>query len=163
MSRNTPLTIQFVGDVMLGKLCDYLLHAGYDCAYYRHIEDDRLLRVARRQQRVLLTRDRHLVERMSPSVSGLFVHGDDLENQFAQVVKRYDLEVSEGWIFTRCSHCNNELTEIRFEAAAPDLPPATREWVQTVFRCTDCGRLYWQGSHYRAIRSTLAEWGYLEN
>lgn len=42
---------------------------------------------------------------------------------------------------------------------ADRLPEATRTWVDAVYRCPECGTVYWRGTHYEALCRTLGEWG----
>lgn len=156
---HTPLTIRFAGDVMLGKLTDYLLHAGYDCTYEHGIEDDRLIRLAEREGRVLLTCDRPLVRRLPERVRGVLVESGELSEQLRQVVRRFGLRFDPAWIFTRCSGCNRALESQDPNRVADRLPGATRTWVEEVYRCPECETVYWRGTHCEALRGTLAEWG----
>lgn len=158
---HTPLTIRFAGDVMLGKLTDYLLHAGYDCTYEPGVEDDRLVRRARSEDRVLLTCDRPLIRRLPRDVRGVLVRSGALPRQLRQVVRRFGLRLDPGWIFTRCSECNRRLEPVDPDRVADRLPEATRTWVDAVYRCPECEALYWRGTHYEALRDTLGEWGFL--
>jgi len=54
---------RFIADCMLGKLARWLRVLGYDAAYERRISDDDLVRRARSEGRILLTRDTRLVRR----------------------------------------------------------------------------------------------------
>jgi hypothetical protein len=38
---------------------------------------------------------------------------------------------------------------------APRIPPRTALWRDDYWLCRDCGRLYWQGTHWERIRRTL--------
>lgn len=98
---HTPLTIRFAWDVMLGKLSDYRLHVGYDCACEPGIEDERLVRLAAREKRVILTRNRGLLRRLPNPIRGVQIRSEGLRRQLRQVVRRFGLRVSPGWIFTR--------------------------------------------------------------
>ena len=60
----SPFT--FFADVMLGKLARWLRMLGYDTAYERKIDDADVVGRVLREDRWLLTRDRHLVEAKNP-------------------------------------------------------------------------------------------------
>lgn len=156
---HTPLTVRFACDVMLGKLSDYLIHTGYDCTYEPGIEDECLVRLAARERRVILTRDRGLLRRLPAPVRGVPIRSEVLSRQLRQVVRRFGLRVSPGWIFTRCSGCNRRLERGNPDRLADRLPEATRTWVEAVYRCPECGAVYWRGTHYEALCRTLGEWG----
>jgi uncharacterized protein with PIN domain len=54
--------LRFVADAMLGRLARWMRFLGFDTLYYRDISDSRLIRIAREQNRLILTRDTRLVK-----------------------------------------------------------------------------------------------------
>ena len=52
----------FVADCMLGRLAKWLRILGFDVLYFPKAEDPALVEIARREGRVLLTRDTGLIE-----------------------------------------------------------------------------------------------------
>lgn len=145
---------------MLGGLARYLLLAGRDCFYRRQIDDPNLAQVAHRQDRVLLTRDRKLLERY-PDLPSLNPSLDDPDKQFQRVVKEYDLTLRRENLFSRCPECNVELESVRKEDIQERIPEQTRKWLDEYYRCPHCEKVYWKGSHYRAVRKRFEEWGLL--
>jgi uncharacterized protein with PIN domain len=59
-SSDKPL---FIADVMLGSLARWLRILGYDVVYDSRLDDAALVERAVKEKRVILTRDRRLVER----------------------------------------------------------------------------------------------------
>ena len=55
--------MKFAVDCMLGKLAKWLRILGFDAVFFAKIEDDALLQLADREERILLTRDNGLIER----------------------------------------------------------------------------------------------------
>ncbi|HXU11729.1 MAG TPA: DUF5615 family PIN-like protein, partial [Candidatus Binatia bacterium] len=55
--------MKFAADCMLGTLAKWLIILGHDVFYTARIEDRRLVELARREGRTILTRDRRLVLR----------------------------------------------------------------------------------------------------
>ena len=53
---------QFIADAMLGRLARWLRFLGFDTLYYPDIPDSDLVRIAREQNRYILTRDSRLVK-----------------------------------------------------------------------------------------------------
>ena len=47
--------MKFAADCMLGTLAKWLIILGHDVTYYRRIEDDELVSIARREKRTILT------------------------------------------------------------------------------------------------------------
>jgi len=81
---------RFLADAMLGRLARWLRILGYDVEYFPG-EDDELVHQARREGRILLTRDTRLVRRhqLPPHV---FIQSDHVMEQLRQVVASLRLD-----------------------------------------------------------------------
>lgn len=144
---------------MLGKLARWLAFLGYDArrAADHEIDDVVLMAAARREGRVLLTRDRRM-----PPVKGLTVlvlHAQAFEEQLAEVLRAFGLKPDPGRFFSRCSLCDARLLEVRREDVLPALPEKVRSFDTRFFRCPSCRRLYWLGTHVQRARALLARLG----
>ncbi|WP_237560457.1 Mut7-C RNAse domain-containing protein, partial [Halolamina rubra] len=51
----------------------------------------------------------------------------------------------------RCSSCNGELVDAGADEAPPHVPDDAEP-----YRCRDCGKWFWRGSHWEDVRETLA-------
>ena len=144
---------RFAADAMLGRLARWLRVLGYDTSYDMHLQDDVLVRLAHEQERVLLTRDRHLLRELRPVLAHEVRHDDPLQ-QLRDVVTALAL-APPGRLFTRCLLCNAVLQELDLAAALPLLPEGGLGIAGPVRQCPLCGRLYWDGSHVRHMRAAL--------
>lgn len=136
----------FVADAMLGKLVTYMRMAGHDVVYGPDedaVDDEEVADLAEATGRTLLTRDVELAE----SVGGVLIESKEIEGQLSELADEgvtLELDVPE-----RCSACNGRLSET--DSAADDVPgDIDRAW-----RCKDCGKTYWRGSHWDDVRETL--------
>jgi uncharacterized protein with PIN domain len=151
--RPAPLRdLRFVLDVHLGRLAAFLRFAGFD-AVYRNDFDDVALAQAAAAGRVLLTRDRELLKRRRVT-RGYWLRSTDPQVQLAEVLRRFDL-VGAIRPFSRCLPCNGRLESVSKADVLPELPPRTRQDHDDFYRCSDCRRIYWQGSHFQALRRRL--------
>jgi uncharacterized protein len=117
---------------------------------YRHdYHDDELARISADEHRILLTRDRGLLKRRAIT-HGLFVHSQDPEEQALEVIRRLDLGQRLAPL-TRCLHCNGTLAAVAKHEVIDQLEPLTRQYYEEFSRCTDCGRIYWAGSHHAKL------------
>lgn len=144
MDRRQPT---FVADVMLGRLARWLRVAGWDTVYDRSWSDSRLVRLARAEGRVLLTRDVELSCR--PGIVSLLVSSDRLEEQLRQVMGAFELR---PFLCTpRCMLCNAPLEEVPRSQVMDLLPPYIYVTQSEFRRCPNCSKLYWPGSHWKRI------------
>jgi hypothetical protein len=116
---------RFLVDAMLGRLAKWLRILGYDAEYFPG-EDDDLLRQARRQGRVLLTRDTRLLRRR-PLPSHLFIESDQVMEQLRQVVTalRLDPAAPPARAARAAMWCWSRATGPRCSAGCPSSSGAT--------------------------------------
>ena len=157
VSRVRPAPLQelrFVLDVHLGRLAAYLRMAGFDALYQNTASDSELVAVVVREQRVLLTRDRHLLMR-SDVDRGYWIRSTDPKQQLMEVVRTFDL-VRRVQPFTRCMKCNGALEGVSRDSVLDRLPARIRE--KEEFRlCRGCGAVYWEGTHHARMKE-IVEW-----
>ena len=146
--RDTPLReTRFVADAHLGGLAHMLRMLGFDTLYDNHYQDDAIVVIAEQDGRIVLTRDRELLKRRAVT-HGCYVHALKSEAQLREVVERLDLARSAR-PFTRCLHCNAPLRPVDKASVLDRLPPKVREHYEHFSACDVCGRVYWEGSHWR--------------
>lgn len=146
---------RFVADIHLGGLARLLRTLGFDTIYGNDLQDDEILFIASREDRVILTRDRALLKRREVT-RGCFVHEVRPREQIREMVERLQL-VSSVKPFTRCIHCNRELTLVEKAAVREHLPPDVGEAYDQFFRCEGCGHVYWKGWHWDEVRRLLGD------
>jgi len=139
---------------MVGKLARWLRLLGYDARYERDMPDGRLVEAARREERVLLTRDRRLVRRRACR-DFLLVESDDPVEQLRQVVDQMDLEVDDSRWFERCMDCNRRLVRVARQQVRVEVPEHVYRQHRRFARCPACRRVYWRGTHVSGMRRRL--------
>src|ERR687886_334494 len=95
--ENTAGTVKFAADRMLGRLVKWLRVLGFDVIYGQHLTGYGLIRAARRENRIILTRDRRLKQKQPPEF--IVIHSDRYVEQIRQIVESYGF--AEGKLFTR--------------------------------------------------------------
>lgn len=147
---------RFVLDVHLGRLARALRLLGLDTRYGNDLADAVIVRLAREEGRIILTRDRGLLA--APEVThGYWVRATDVEAQVREVLARFDL-ARQLAPFSRCLACNGELAPVAKEAVDHRLPPGTRRTYDAFWRCAGCGRIYWRGAHWARLKAMVARW-----
>ena len=153
--RERPLrTPKFVTDAHLGKLARYLRLVGFDTLFFNDIGDQRLVEISVSERRILLTRDRALLMRRTIT-HGRYVHAIEPWLQLAEVVERLDLA---GQIrpFSRCMVCNGSIVAAQKDLIEEELPDQVIRQHDQFWRCRDCQKIYWQGSHYSNLLKSIA-------
>lgn len=152
--REHPLReTRFVADAHLGGLAHLLRMLGFDTLYDNHFHDDAIVAICETDGRIVLTRDRELLKRRTVT-HGCYVHALKSEDQLREVVQRLDLARSAR-PFTRCLHCNALLRAVDKARVLDRLPPRVREHYERFSTCDACGRVYWEGSHWRNMQRVL--------
>jgi hypothetical protein len=144
--------MRFIADAMLGRLARWLRLLGFDTLYYPDITDQRLLKLARQEERFILTRDSHFQRKDIETC--LFINSDDIDRQVFQVITDLHLRLPDK---SRCANCNGVLETVKKKEIADSVP----EYVYLNFthfqRCQGCGNVYWEGSHYQRLRQKVQE------
>ncbi|MEM4728391.1 MAG: Mut7-C RNAse domain-containing protein [Thermoplasmata archaeon] len=145
--------LRFVCDHMLGALARWLRLLGHDTLYPGLLEDSELLRLARAEGRLLLTRDKELASRAGEL--GVLIKSVRLDEQLEQLRASGLLPLDDESALTRCSLCNSLLEDMTREEARGRVPEAVFERQSEFWRCSGCGQIYWPGSHYDRILQRL--------
>ena len=152
--RAQPLrTTRFFADVHLGGLARLLRLAGFDTRYENGLHDAQIEALARDEGRIVLTRDRELLKRRGIT-HGCFVHALRPREQLQEVIGRLDLARSVR-PFTRCLACNSPLAPIDEASVLARLPADVRRLHDRFTACTGCGRVFWEGSHWKRMRAIV--------
>lgn len=147
--------VTFIADAMLGRLARWLRFMGFDTLYYPGINDSKLIRIAREQSRIILTRDTRLIK-IKGLMNYLLISSEDPFQQLIEVLGAFKLH--RFHLLSRCVKCNGPLSEIQDKEAIRDSVP---EYVflnySSFLKCNDCGRIYWEGTHPRKFKEQISE------
>jgi uncharacterized protein with PIN domain len=149
-------TMKFIADRMLGKLAKQLRMLGYDTLYYRGEAVYPLIRLARQEARVILTRNTKLIPRRREDVI-LRITEDDSFLQLKEVFQTGNIEMDEGKAFSRCLLCNALLDPMSRKEAEGKVPDFIFHQHKEFFRCPQCQRIYWPGSHQENMQKRISE------
>jgi uncharacterized protein with PIN domain len=147
---------RFAVDRMLGRLARWLRILGHDVAYGPHLGGRGLVACARREGRLLLTRDTRLVRdpELPPHV---FIHSDHFREQLREVAAAVSLRRSTP--LCRCLDCNRPLVDVSRDEARDRVPEYVAATQERFLGCTGCGRLYWGATHRTHMLDELATLG----
>lgn len=144
--------LRFAADRMLGKLAKWLRVMGHDVIYGERLSGPGLIRAARADDRLILTRDRKLRKRQPPDY--LFIESDHYREQLRQVIRECGLRPLDH-AFTRCLECDIIL-EPRIKADVERIVPPYVLATQEKFSwCPKCRRIFWPGTHHERMLEEL--------
>ncbi len=147
-------TVSFLADTMLKKLAKYLRALGYDTCFDESADDQELLRIARDEDRVLLTRDRDLFEN-TPDEYGFYLTPQLTENQLKQLMQHYPIHFDESRFLTRCLECNTPIKEIEKSMVRGEVPARVFKYRENFYYCSACDQVFWRGDHVNRLRKKL--------
>ncbi len=144
---------RFLADRMVGKLARWLRLLGYDTAYLPQLSPDGVMREARRQGRILLTRDTR-ISRRKEAPAFLFIRHDSFREQLRQVLTELHLQPG-ALLLTRCAECNELLSAVGKETVRGRVPDYVWQTQEEFHRCPECRRLYWGATHKERVMEEL--------
>ncbi|MGA3059653.1 MAG: Mut7-C RNAse domain-containing protein [Candidatus Bathyarchaeia archaeon] len=150
--------MKFLADGMLGKLTRWLRMLGHDVTYNVQLNDNDLLELAKKENRVLLTKDLELYQRaVAKGIDALYFEGKSESERLAELAKRYSLKLEIDMEKSHCPVCNTKLKAAPKEQLSGELEKNTFTYYENFWKCPNCGQVYWQGAHWKQISNTLKE------
>ena len=154
MGGGSARGMNFVADRMLGKLAKQLRMLGYDTIYYRGEDTYRLIKLAREEGRVILTRNNKLLPR-TPEDRIVRITEDRPSLQISELIRKGHISLSQDILLSRCLLCNVLLNDIPREEAEGKVPDFIFYQQKEFYRCPHCLRIYWQGSHQENMKRRI--------
>jgi uncharacterized protein len=144
--------MRFLCDEMMVRLARLLRAAGYDTRLAEGgASDAELLKLARAEDRILVTRDRTLAQLAAPK--SVLIRTPGLDGEAEALAGALPLDWTHA-PFTRCVMDNAPLRAATAEEIAR-MPGETKQMPGPFRACPACGRLYWPGSHVRRMAARL--------
>ncbi len=141
---------KFLVDRMLGQTAKWLRFLGIDAEYAPECEDEKLLEIAKEEQRIIITRDKELgryddvflVEKGTP------------ENIIKNILDTYHVEIEP---LSRCAKCNTSVESIPEEEVKEEIPEGIYQRNEKFWYCSGCDQYYWRGSHWDKIMKKIED------
>jgi uncharacterized protein with PIN domain len=131
---------------------------GHDVNYFRSTDDKELAKMAKQEKRILLTRDHELIQQAAGlGVEAVLVEATDDVHKLAALAKRLGFKLEIDLKVSRCPKCNTSLEAVTKEKVVDLIPEATSLYYDNFWKCRGCGKVYWQGAHWKRIEKTLKE------
>ncbi len=149
----------FLVDAMLGNLAKKLRLMGYDSFYSSNIEDKKLLNKAKLENRIIISKDEQLVN--SAKKMGIQLIHITSNNEIDQILEINKIVKIEKCIIdgdtSRCTACNGVLQKTDKNLILEKLPPGVIDNNEEFWKCKDCNKIYWEGSHIENLQKFVVE------
>lgn len=144
----------FLLTIDLNRLAKWLRMMGYDATVIRSVSISELIRRTVSEDRVLVTRSIKLSKDKRQFVRVL-IHSNNHLEQLKEILAY--LKPEEKFFFTRCLCCNRPLYPIQKNKVAGLVPERSFQLHHEFFVCRYCGRFYWTGTHWDAMKKKIEE------
>jgi len=139
--------MKFIADCHLGKIAKYLRIFGFDTLYFQSIDDDDIVTIAKEQNRLVLTSDKELYQRVK-HLNGMYIQHADFLKQLKDIFNHYKL-YDKCKPLSRCIECNGTVKAVDKDEIECILKPKTSKYFDYFEKCEVCSKVYWHGDHYK--------------
>lgn len=148
---------RFIVDTMLGNVARWLRILGYDTLYSRKYKDWEILRLAEKEDRIIITRDTGLHRKaLNNGFKSIYLSMDDMAERLAYIALIAGIKLYVDLERSRCPICNGELRKVSKEQVKDKVPPRVYRVYEDFWLCSRCGKVYWIGSHWIKIEEILS-------
>ncbi|MBX5327890.1 MAG: Mut7-C RNAse domain-containing protein [Candidatus Bathyarchaeota archaeon] len=148
--------MKFIVDGMLGKLTRWLRMLGHNVKYSNKLDDAKLITIAKKERRILLTRDLELYQQaIAKGLDAFYLEGTTEAERLAFLARRFKIELEINMEKSRCPKCNTRVKPIPKEKVINKIEKNTFSNYNEFWECPKCEKIYWQGAHWARIRNTL--------
>ncbi len=149
--------MKFLADEMLKKTARWMRLIGLDTAYLERVSDAKVLEAAAKEERTVITKDGKLAgEAQKLEIDVLLLPQDGIEEDLKRILGNCGLKPAFPEK-TRCPECNGKLKQKKLEEVEGEVPAGSQESSERFWKCTSCGKVYWEGAHWENIKRVLAQ------
>jgi len=144
----------FLVDGMLGNIAKKLRLFGFDSEYFSDIDDSKLIKKAKNENRIIISRDRHLIDRAKKNeVLSIYVTKENEIEQFLEILETVNLQLDgiSGDV-ARCTKCNSTTSQISKLKIGNKIPQGVLEFNDKFWKCDKCDQIYWEGTHIKNLQ-----------
>jgi uncharacterized protein with PIN domain len=146
--QRESLSAKFLIDGMLGSLATKLRILGFDAIYDKDSPDAKLIHIAKKQARILITSDQELfLNAKRIHMPAVLITKTNDKARLVELSRHLGIMKLDLSVRPRCSDCNSNLIEMS----------KRDKFERPIFKCENCGKLYWRGSHWKKLDSLFSE------
>ena len=149
----------FFVDAMLGNIAKKLRLLGFDSEYFSDIDDSKLIEKAQNENRIIISRDRHLIDRAKKKeIPSIYITKENEIDQFLEILETINLQLNEiSGDISRCTKCNSTTSRISKLKIENKIPQGVLEYNDRFWKCDKCDKIYWEGTHTKNLQEFVHE------
>ena len=157
MPNNSKQIPKFFVDAMLGNIAKKLRLIGYDTEYSSSIEDYRLIECAKKEERIIVSRDVELINKAEKlKIKSIFLKDSSENDQLLEIVKKSDIkQITINGNSARCPKCNFSTIPIKKENVKDKIPQGVLDHNDKFWICKNCNQIYWEGTHVKNLQKLI--------
>lgn len=147
----------FLVDAMLGNIAKKLRLLGFDSEYFSDIDDSKLIEKANNENRTVISRDRHLINRAKKKgILSIYIRKENEIEQFLEILETTNLQLDEiSGDTARCPKCNSTTSQINKLKIRNKIPQGVLEYNDKFWKCDQCDQIYWEGTHIKNLQEFI--------
>ncbi len=153
--------MKFVVDNMYHRVARWLRMLGYDSIYNQGFVDQDFINIAKKENRIILTRDEDMKRRAHKlGLQAVTIDAPTLEERLIILHKELGIELKLlKKRSPRCTICNSEIRYIESEEITDKIQKQTQLHYQEFWICknANCSQIYWRGPHWEKMEKTLKD------
>lgn len=144
---------RFVVDSMLGRLAKWLRILGWD-TILTFLKTPEEIKSFVSSGRTVITKACRWCH-----INGVIcLKTNNIKDQLKELFSILRIEYRPDNFLARCIRCNRELEECSRMQAYGKVPEYVWNTIQEFFRCPQCGKIYWSGSHVNRMNIHIKNW-----
>ncbi len=149
----------FLVDAMLGNIAKKLRLFGFDSEYSSNIIDKDLIQRAKKETRILITKDALASEMaQKQKISVIQITKNEEMEQLVQIFKKLKLtELTVNGNKARCTECNEKLQIIDKDLVLNQVPEGIIKNFDDFWKCPKCNKIFWEGTHIERLQKFAVE------
>lgn len=159
MPREDEEQLTFFVDAMLGNIAKKLRLMGYDSSYFSDIEDDELIKLAKNDKRIIISRDEGLIQKAQKyGLECIFLKNKEEIEQFREIIEKLNLKTIQiNGDKARCPKCNSKTNPINKKNIQDKIPLKVLENNEKFWICENCEQIFWEGTHIKNLQKFVEE------
>jgi len=149
----------FFVDAMLGNIAKKLRLMGYDSMYFSDINDDELIQLAKKDERIIISRDEDLIRKsIKYGIKSILTKNSTEIEQFRDIIKKTNLKIIKiNGDRARCPNCNSKTQSIDKKNILQKIPTKVLEYNDRFWECKSCNQIFWEGTHIKNLQKFVGE------